>query len=97
MTQREAAEGVVQTLRDLGRVEATHEALLAAYVRLAAEIDDTETKDRAGLFREFRNYDSTVRALGGSDDDGSSLDELLESLAAAEVGHKPAPRPSDQG
>ena len=94
-SQRQAAEGVVKALRDLGRVEDTDGALLAAYVRLAAEIDDPETRDRAGLYREFRAYDAAVRSLGGSTD-GDSLDDLLASLSA-EVGHHPAPRPANEG
>lgn len=95
MTQQEAARSVVQALRDLRRVEAVDEALLTAYVRLAREIDDADTKDRAGLYREFRAYDAAVRSLGGTAD-GDSIDDLLASLST-EVGHTPAPRPANEG
>lgn len=91
----EAASAVVEALRDLGRVEDVDTALLAAYLKLASEVDDAETKDRAGLFREFRAYDAAVRALGG-DDDGDGIAELLAQLSAP-VEHAPAPRPSYEG
>lgn len=90
----EAARGVVEALRELGRVEGVDGALVVAYVRLAEELDDTETKDRAGLYREFRAYDAAVRSLGGATD-GDSIDDLLASLSA-EVGHTPAPRPANE-
>lgn len=90
----EAARSVVAALEDLGRVEGVDAALLVAYVRLAEELDDTDTKDRAGLYREFRAYDATVRALGGTSD-GDSIDDLLASLSA-EVGYQPAPRPANE-
>lgn len=95
MTQSGAAEAVVQALRDLGRVEEVDTALLTAYVRLAGEIDDAETKDRAGLYREFRAYDAAVRTLGGAAD-GDGLDSLLAHLSA-EVGYTQAPRPANEG
>jgi hypothetical protein len=92
MSAAEAARGVVEALRNLGRVEPVDEALLTAYVALGTELDDAETKDRAGLFREFRAYDAAVRALGGSDD-GDGLDDLLASLSTP-VGNTSPPRPS---
>lgn len=85
----EAARSVVAALRDLGRIDAPDEGLIAAYLRLAEEIEN-ETKDRAGLFREFRAYDVMVRALGG-DGDGDGLANLLDSLAA-EMGNDSPPR-----
>lgn len=95
MSQREAAQSVVAVLRGLGRVEGVDEALLCAYVCLAGEIDDADTKDRAGLYREFRAYDAVVRSLGGTAD-GDSIDDLLASMSA-QVGHSPAPRPANEG
>lgn len=95
MLVSDAAARVVVALRDLGRVEDIDDALIVAYVKLAGEVDDADTKDRAGLFREFRAYDAAVRALGG-DDDGDGIDALLAQLSATVV-HAPAPRPSDQG
>lgn len=84
----------MEALRELGRTEDVDAALLVAYVRLAEELDDTETKDRAGLYREFRSYDAAVRALGGATD-GDSIDDLLASLST-EVGHTAAPRPANE-
>lgn len=89
---RDAAGKVVESLRDLGRVEPVDEALLSAYLQLAAEVDDSDTKDRAGLYREFRAYDAAVRALGG-DDDGDGIADIIASLSA-EVGHTAPPRPT---
>lgn len=91
----EAAATVIEALRDLGRVEDVDTALLVAYEKLAAEVDDAETKDRAGLYREFRAYDAAVRALGG-DDDGDGIADLLAQLSAPVV-NTPAPRPTHQG
>lgn len=93
MSTSDAATTVVQSLRDLGRVEDVDEALLTAYLALARELDNAETKDRAGLFREFRAYDAAVRSLGG-DDDGDGIGDLISRLST-EVGNHTPPRPAN--
>lgn len=89
----DAASKVVASLRSLGRVEDIDEALLDAYLKLAGEIDTADTKDRAGLFREFRAYDLAVRSLGG-DDDGDGIAELIAQLSTSVV-DAPTPRSAD--
>lgn len=96
MSHVEAVETVVVALRGLGRLEDVDEALVTAWRHLAAELDDPSTKDRAGLYREFRAYDAAVRQLTTGGDDGDDLAGLLDALAA-EVGHQSPPRPSDEG
>lgn len=95
-THVEAVRTVVEALRDLGRLENVDEALVTAWGRLAGELDDPETKDRAGLYREFRAYDAAVRGLGGETTD-DSLANLLQSISGPAVVDPPKARKGKSG
>lgn len=65
----EAAQRTVEALRDSGALQAVDDATVAAFLSLAAAVDQPDAK--ADLWREYRAFSASLReaAAGGSDDD----------------------------
>lgn len=73
LTNREAAEKTVATLRAGGSLEEVDEATVVAFLSLASAVDDPDAK--ADLWREYRAVTAALKeaAAGGSDDDTTSF------------------------
>lgn len=88
---RNAAEQVVAGLRSAGAVEERDEALLAAFLTCASDLDDSD--GNPALYREYRGFLADIREVGarGVDDDTA---EFLQSVRTP-VGDAAIPKPSD--
>lgn len=95
MSISDGAALTVDAMRSAGRLEAIDEALVAAYLALATELDllPIEAQGRSSLFREFRAYHDALMAAGVTDD-GDDLANLLASMSAP-VGVDPPARSAD--
>lgn len=86
---RTAIDEVIETLRQLGRLERIDAALVAAAQTLADAVDSAP--DNASLWREYRAAEQELRGVGGEVDD-----EFTKTLAAlrATVGDEKDSKPA---
>ncbi len=61
-----AARATVRVLRELGRLEPVDDALVTAFLGLAAAVD-SKPQD-ASLWREYRAAEAALRGVGTGDD-----------------------------
>jgi hypothetical protein len=96
---RAAAEQVVASLRAAGAVEDRDEALLAAFLSCASDLDGCGSNMAlSALHREYRGYLADVREVGagGVDDDTAQFLESVRTPLGNTSDAKPKDvRPSD--
>lgn len=90
---RAAAERTIAAMRESGVLETVDDATVAAFLTLAAAVDQPDAK--ADFWREYRAFTAALKeaAAGGSDDDTQAFLITVQTprVSGAPLGHPPKP------
>jgi hypothetical protein len=89
LNNTKAAAAMIAALRSLGRVEPVDEALVETVVGLAAAVDNAP--DNASLWQQYRSAVGDLRNVGGTNEQGNEIENLIAALRGGPTVRDAAP------